>query len=80
MVTFIVALVLLVVGFCTYGLLVEKVFGIEPNRKTPALTKTDGVDFVPMAPWRIFLVQYAVHPQRRSVITGYHRRRVGPEG
>ena len=58
MVTFLVALVLLVVGFCTYGLLVEKVFGIEPNRKTPALTKTDGVDFVPMAPWRIFLVQF----------------------
>jgi len=42
----------------TYGMLVEKIFGIEPERKTPALTKTDGVDFVPMAPWRIFLVQF----------------------
>ena len=58
MVTFIIALILLVVGFFTYGVLVEKVFGIEPERKTPALTKTDGVDFVPMAPWRIFLVQF----------------------
>ncbi|MBO7457436.1 MAG: carbon starvation protein A [Paludibacteraceae bacterium] len=58
MITFIIALVLLVVGFFTYGVLVEKIFGVEPDRKTPALTKTDGVDFVPMAPWRIFLVQF----------------------
>ena len=58
MITFIVALILLVVGFFTYGTLVEKIFGIEPERKTPALTKTDGVDFVPMSPWRIFLVQF----------------------
>ena len=58
MITFIVALVLLVVGFFTYGVLVEKIFGVEPERKTPALTKTDGVDFVPMSPWRIFLVQF----------------------
>ena len=58
MVTFIIALALLIVGFCTYGVLVEKIFGIEPERKTPALTKADGVDFVPMAPWRIFLVQF----------------------
>lgn len=58
MITFLVALVLLVVGFFTYGVLVEKIFGVEPERKTPALTKTDGVDFVPMSGWRIFLVQF----------------------
>lgn len=58
MVSFIVALIVLIVGFCTYGVLVEKIFGVEPERKTPALTKTDGVDFVPMSPWRIFLVQF----------------------
>ena len=58
MITFIVALIVLVVGFFTYGILVEKIFGVEPERKTPALTKTDGVDYVPMEPWRIFLVQF----------------------
>ena len=58
MITFIIALILLIAGFFSYGVLVEKIFGIEPDRKTPALTKTDGVDFVPMAPWRIFLVQF----------------------
>ena len=58
MISFIVALIALIVGFCTYGVLVEKIFGVEPERKTPALTKTDGVDFVPMSGWRIFLVQF----------------------
>lgn len=58
MITFITALVLLVVGFLLYGTFVEKVFGVNANAKTPALTKTDGVDFVPMKPWRIFLVQF----------------------
>ncbi len=58
MITFIIALILLVIGFFTYGVLVERIFGVEPDRKTPALTKTDGVDYVPMAPWRIFLVQF----------------------
>ena len=58
MITFIFALFLLVIGFVTYGVLVEDIFGIEPDRQTPALTKTDGVDFVPMKPWRIFLIQF----------------------
>ena len=58
MITFIVALIVLVLGYVLYGTFVEKVFGIEPERKTPALTKTDGVDYVPMSGWRIFLVQF----------------------
>lgn len=58
MVTFIVALILLIVGFCTYGVLVERIFGVEPSRATPAIAQSDGVDFVPMSAWRIFLVQF----------------------
>lgn len=58
MITFIISLVLLVAGYLTYGVLVEKVFGIDPNRPTPAITHSDGVDFVPMQGWRIFLVQF----------------------
>lgn len=58
MITFLISLVLLVVGFLLYGTFVEKVFGIDAKAQTPALTKTDGVDFVPMKPWRIFLVQF----------------------
>ena len=58
MITFIISLIALVVGFVLYGTFVERVFGIDKNAATPATTKTDGVDFVPMKPWRIFLIQF----------------------
>lgn len=58
MISFLVALAVLIGGYFVYGLLVERVFGIEPDRPTPALTRTDGVDYVPMPGWKIFLVQF----------------------
>lgn len=58
MVSFAIALVLLVVGYLFYGKIIERIFGIEPERKTPALTMTDGVDYLPMKPWKIFLIQF----------------------
>ncbi|MDR2772911.1 MAG: carbon starvation protein A [Elusimicrobiota bacterium] len=56
MISFFVALLILVVGYFVYGKVVVKSFGPD-DRQTPALTKTDGVDFVPMRTWRVFLVQ-----------------------
>ena len=58
MYTFIVSIVILVLGFFIYGTLVEKVFQVDRKRKTPALEKQDGVDFVPLPAWRIFLIQF----------------------
>ena len=58
MISFLLSLIALVLGFLLYGTFVERVFGIDANAATPATTKTDGVDFVPMKPWRIFLVQF----------------------
>ena len=58
MYTFIGSIVLLLLGYLCYGRLVERVFGIEPDRKTPSLEKTDGVDYVPLPAWRIFLIQF----------------------
>lgn len=58
MFTFIASIIVLVLGYLLYGLFVEKVFGIDKNATTPALSKTDGVDYVPMSGWRIFLVQF----------------------
>ena len=58
MITFIISLIALVVGFFLYGTLVERLFGINAKAQTPAITKADGVDFVPMKPWRIFLIQF----------------------
>ncbi|MBQ7490907.1 MAG: carbon starvation protein A [Bacteroidales bacterium] len=58
MVTFVISLVLLVAGYFIYGRVTEKIFGIDKNRQTPAYTKQDGVDYVPMKSWRIFLIQF----------------------
>ena len=46
MISFILAIVLLVAGYFLYGWFVEKVFGIDPERQTPAVTMADGVDYV----------------------------------
>ena len=46
----------LAAGFVFYGRIVEHEFGPD-DRKTPAYELEDGVDYVPMAPWKAFLVQ-----------------------
>jgi carbon starvation protein CstA len=48
MVTFLVAIALLIVGYFTYGKFIEKLFGVNEGRTTPAYAKADGVDYVPM--------------------------------
>ncbi|MGI2259991.1 carbon starvation CstA family protein [Shewanella sp. GXUN23E] len=48
---------LLVAGYFIYGAFVEKVFGINPKRQTPAHAHTDGVDYVPMSKGRVYLIQ-----------------------
>ena len=56
MVSLILSLVVLLVGFAVYGRVAEKVFGPD-DRQTPAVAINDGVDCVPMKPWKAFLVQ-----------------------
>lgn len=58
MYSFVIALVLLVVGYVFYGRFMEKVFGADPSRTTPAVTNSDGVDYVQLPWWRIFLIQF----------------------
>ena len=57
MITFTLALIVLIIGYIIYGSYVNKVFGPD-DRKTPALTKTDGVDFIPLPTWKIFMIQF----------------------
>ena len=57
MITFLVAVVLLVIAYFTYGKFVEKVFGINPKRRTPAYANADGVDYVPMGKQKNALIQ-----------------------
>ena len=58
MITFIVALLVLVGGYFLYGSYVERVFGPDKTKQTPALTMTDGVDFIPLPGWKIFMIQF----------------------
>ena len=56
MVSLLLSLAVLVIGYLVYGRLTEKVFGPD-DRQTPAVAINDGVDCVPMKPWKAFLVQ-----------------------
>ena len=56
MISFIVSLLVLFVGFMTYGRLVEKIFGPD-DRETPAIAINDGVDCIPMKTWKAVLIQ-----------------------
>ncbi len=56
MITFIVALAALIGGFFIYGKIIDNFFKPTDN-PTPAITKNDGVDFVPLPTWKVFLIQ-----------------------
>ncbi|AEY02904.1 carbon starvation protein CstA [Oceanimonas sp. GK1] len=54
---FLLCVGLLIGGYFIYGTLVEKVFGIKPQRQTPAFAQGDGVDYVPMSKGKVYLIQ-----------------------
>lgn len=54
---FIIGIIILVVGYFTYGKVVDKHFGPDDSRETPATRLQDGVDYMPMSWPRIFLIQ-----------------------
>ena len=58
MITFIVAIIALILGYLLYGAFVERTFGVEPSRQTPSYRLNDGVDYIPMPTWRVYLIQF----------------------
>lgn len=58
MIEFLTALVVLIAGYFLYGATIERIFGADPKRKTPAYTRRDGIDYMPMASWKVFLIQF----------------------
>ncbi len=56
--SFLLALALLIVGYLFYGTVVERCFGVQSERQTPAHKLTDGIDFVPLPWYKIFLIQF----------------------
>lgn len=58
MYSFIISIIALILGYLLYGKFVDRVFGPDSARKTPAITKADGVDFVPMPAWKVYMIQF----------------------
>ena len=58
MITFFLSVIVLILGFLLYGKFVEWVFGPDPNRNTPAYTKSDGVDYIALPSWKVFMIQF----------------------
>ena len=56
LITFICSIVILLAGYFLYGKLMDKIFKPD-DRPTPAIDHPDGVDYVPMKTWRVFLIQ-----------------------
>ena len=56
MITFLCAVLLLIGGYFLYGKMTEHIFRPD-SRPTPAVDHPDGVDYVPMKTWRVFLIQ-----------------------
>ena len=57
MISFTLALVILIAGYFIYGAYVNRIFGPD-DRNTPALTIADGVDYIPLPTWKIFMIQF----------------------
>ncbi|HRS18677.1 MAG TPA: carbon starvation CstA family protein [Bacteroidales bacterium] len=58
MITFLVSLLILILGYVWYSRIIERIFGISKHTQTPAYTKTDGVDYVPMHWSKTLLIQF----------------------
>ncbi len=56
MVSFFLCLAILIIGYFTYGKVVDNIFSPD-DRETPAVAINDGVDYVVMPEWKLFLIQ-----------------------
>lgn len=57
MISFALSLLALFLGYLLYGRFVERVFGPD-DRETPAVSMADGVDYVVLPGWKIFMIQF----------------------
>lgn len=59
MITFLVSITLLVLGYFTYGKFIEKHVAVVDSRAvTPAVSKADGIDYKEIQPWRLYVIQF----------------------
>ena len=58
MYSFLISVAALLLGYLLYGAFVDRVFGPDKLRETPAVAKADGVDFIAMPTWKVFMIQF----------------------
>ncbi|MCH5234560.1 MAG: carbon starvation protein A [Muribaculaceae bacterium] len=58
MISFIIALCILIGGYFVYSKVVAKIAGENPSNLTPVHLHADGVDYVELPSWKIFLIQF----------------------
>ncbi|MCK9301185.1 MAG: carbon starvation protein A, partial [Bacteroidales bacterium] len=58
MISFIACFTVLIAGYFLYGSYVDKIFKPEKSHITPAFKQQDGIDYVPLPSWKIFLIQF----------------------
>ena len=58
MISFFLSVAILIIGYFVYGAFLEKIFGIKEDNATPAVRLADGVDFVVLPNWKVFLIQF----------------------
>jgi carbon starvation protein CstA len=58
MISLLLSIATLIVGYFIISKICERIFAIETTRPTPAISHADGVDFVPLPLWKIFLIQF----------------------
>ena len=58
MVTFSIAILALIVGYFLYGAFVEKVVAHDYSKPTPAVAHPDGVDFIQLPTWKVYMIQF----------------------
>lgn len=58
MISFLVSIAVLILGYYVYGRVVENIFGVDQKRQTPATRLEDGIDYMALPTWKVFLIQF----------------------
>ncbi len=58
MTAFLISLAVLIGGYFIYSLIIDRIMGTRADAPVPAITQADGIDFVPMPTWKVFLIQF----------------------
>ena len=57
MISFLLSIAALILGYLIYGRVIERIFGPD-GRQTPAIAHPDGVDYIAMPTWKVFMIQF----------------------